>query len=63
MIGMWRHTKEIGKNWFTHLLGAFKIALIRQVGVIRCFLHGVIPDLDTQCAQSTVAKVNDLVNR
>ena len=44
---MWKHPKAVGKNWFTHLLGALKIAIILQIGVIRCVIHAFIPDVDT----------------
>lgn len=54
---MWKHPKAVGKNWFTHLLGAWKMALIFQLGAIRCIVHGLIPDIDTECAQQTARKV------
>ena len=39
------------------------MALIFQIGVIRCIVHGVIPDIDIECAQSTAKKalnINDV---
>ncbi len=54
---MWKHPRAVGKNWFTHLLGAWKMAIIFQVGVFRCLFHGLVPDIDIECAQNTADKV------
>ncbi len=54
---MWKHPKSIGKNYFTHLFGAIKIALIFQIGALRCLFHAFVPDVDIECAQTIVAKV------
>jgi hypothetical protein len=51
------HLKEINKGYFSHLFGAWKMAGIFLVGAIRCIIHGLIPDLDTTCAQDTAKKV------
>jgi hypothetical protein len=61
LITMWKHPKAVGKNWFTHLLGALKIAIILQIGVIRCVIHAFIPDVDAECAQSTVERVQSRI--
>ncbi len=61
LIIMWKHPKAVGKNWFTHLLGALKIAIILQIGVIRCVIHAFIPDVDAECAQSTVQRVQSRI--
>tara|TARA_Y100000748_G_scaffold68251_1_gene55606 strand:- start:270 stop:563 length:294 start_codon:yes stop_codon:yes gene_type:complete len=52
------HLKEINKGYFSHLFGAWKMAGFFALGAIRCIIHGVIPDLDTTCAQDTAKRVN-----
>ncbi len=52
------HLKKIGKSYFSHLFGAWKMAVFFALGAIRCIIHGVIPDVDTTCAQDTVKRVN-----
>jgi hypothetical protein len=58
---LWKHPKEVGKNWFTHLLGAWKMALIFQIGVFRCLIHGLIPDFDLKSGTNTANKVLGIV--
>mgnify|MGYP006088555267 FL=1 len=52
------HLKEIGKGYFSHLFGAWKMAVIFLIGAVRCVFHGLIPNMDTKCAQNTANKVN-----
>lgn len=52
------HLKEIGKGYFSHLFGAWKMAVIFLIGAVRCIFHGLIPNMDTKCAQNTANKVN-----
>ena len=52
------HLKEINKGYFSHLFGAWKMAGFFLLGAIRCIIHGVIPDVDTTCAQDTAKRVN-----
>ena len=52
------HLKEIDKGYFSHLFGACKMAAFFVLGAIRCIIHGVIPDVDTTCAQDTAKRVN-----
>ena len=52
------HLKEINKGNFSHLYGAWKMAGFFLLGAIRCIIHGVIPDVDTTCAQDTAKRVN-----
>ena len=52
------HLKDIGKGYFSHLIGAWKMAGFFAIGTIRCLIHGIIPNLDTECAQNTAKKVN-----
>ena len=52
------HLKEIDKGYFSHLFGAWKMAGFFLLGAIRCIIHGVIPDVDTICAQDTAKRVN-----
>ena len=52
------HLKEIDKGYFSHLFGAWKMAGFFLLGSIRCIIHGVIPDVDTTCAQDTAKRVN-----
>ena len=52
------HLKEISKGYFSHLFGAWKMAVFFALGAIRCIIHGVIPDVDTTCAQDTAKRVN-----
>ncbi|HIF46220.1 MAG TPA: hypothetical protein EYQ73_05425 [Candidatus Poseidoniales archaeon] len=56
---IWKHPKAVGKNWLTHLMGAWKMAVIFQIGVFRCIIHGLIPDFDIKAATNTAAKVVD----
>jgi hypothetical protein len=58
---IWKHPKSVGKNWFTHLLGAWKMAFIFQIGVFRCIIHGLIPDIDIDAATNTAAHVVDII--
>ena len=50
------HLKEINKGYFPHMFGAWKMAGFFILGAIRCIIHGVIPDVDTTCAQDTAKK-------
>ena len=52
------HLKEINKGYFSHLFGAWKMAGVFILGAIRCIIHGIIPDVDTTCAQDTAKRVN-----
>ncbi len=54
---IWKHPSSVGKNWFTHLFDAWKLSLWFMLGAFRCFIHGLIPDIDTECAQNTASKV------
>ncbi|MGY8755092.1 MAG: DUF6356 family protein [Candidatus Poseidoniales archaeon] len=58
---IWKHPKAIGKNWFTHLLGAWKMAAIFQMGAIRCIVHGLIPDFDINAATNTAAAATEII--
>jgi hypothetical protein len=52
------HLADVEKGYFSHLIGAWKYAAIFFIGSIRCIIHGVIPAVDTECAQSTAKKVD-----
>lgn len=51
------HLADIEKGYFSHLFGAWKFAVIFFFGAIRCVIHGLIPNFDTECAQETAKKV------
>ena len=55
------HLKAINKGYFSHLFGAWKMAVFFALGAIRCIIHGVIPDIDTTCAQDTTKRVNAII--
>ena len=58
------HLKDVKMNYFTHLFGAWKFTIIFIFGAFRCFIHGLIPNVDTECAQNTAKKVlNDIESR
>jgi hypothetical protein len=52
------HLKDIGKGYFAHLFDAWKMSFIFLIGAVRCIFHGLIPNMDTKCAQNTANKVN-----
>jgi len=51
------HLADVEKGYFSHLIGAWKMAAIFFIGSIRCIIHGFIPAVDAECAQSTAKKV------
>ncbi|MDE0557088.1 MAG: DUF6356 family protein [Candidatus Poseidoniaceae archaeon] len=51
------HLADVEKGYLSHLIGAWKMAAIFFIGSIRCIIHGVIPAVDTECAQSTAKKI------
>jgi len=58
------HLKDVKKNYFTHLFGAWKAAILFLFGAFRCFVHGLIPNVDTECAQNTAKKaLGDIESR
>lgn len=60
-IMVWKHPKSVGKNWFTHLIGAWTMAFHFQIAVFRCIIHGLIPDIDINCATNTANKVLGII--
>jgi hypothetical protein len=52
------HLKDVQKGYLSHLLGAWKFSLIFLFGAVRCIIHGIIPNFDTECAQDTAKKVD-----
>ncbi|MCS5533912.1 MAG: DUF6356 family protein [Candidatus Poseidoniaceae archaeon] len=51
------HLTDIQKGYFSHLFGAWKLAFIFSFGAVRCIIHGLIPNFDKECGQSTAKKV------
>jgi|TARA_B110000438_G_C15796086_1_gene642908 hypothetical protein len=51
------HLKDIQKGYFAHLYGAWKMAFFFVFGALRCIIHGLLPNFDTECAQETAGRV------
>tara|TARA_X000001036_G_scaffold93195_1_gene85710 strand:- start:11946 stop:12161 length:216 start_codon:yes stop_codon:yes gene_type:complete len=52
------HLKDINKSYFSHLIGAWKMAFWFILGGFRLIIHGLIPNLDTEAGQDTVNHYN-----
>ena len=48
------HLADIDKSYFSHLLGAWKMAFWFTLGAFRLIIHGLIPNFDTEAGQDTV---------
>ncbi|MBL6744166.1 MAG: hypothetical protein ISP83_07290 [Candidatus Poseidonia sp.] len=48
------HLADINKSYFSHLVGAWKMAFWFALGSVRLIIHGIIPDVDQHAGQRTV---------
>ena len=55
------HLKDSNTSYFKHLFTAWKLAFTFFIGSIRCLMHGIIPEIDIECARNTVSKANNVL--
>lgn len=48
------HLADINKSYFSHMLGAWKMAFWFAFGAFRLILHGILPNFDQHAGQNTV---------
>ena len=48
------HLADINKSYFSHLIGAWKMAFWFTLGGFRLIIHGLIPNFDTEAGKNTV---------
>jgi hypothetical protein len=48
------HLADIDKSYFSHLVGAWKMAFWFALGSVRLILHGFLPNVDVDAGQKTV---------
>jgi hypothetical protein len=48
------HLADIDKSYFSHLLGAWKMAFWFILGGFRLIVHGILPNIDTKAGQDIV---------
>ena len=48
------HLADINKSYFTHLVGAWKMACWFALGAERLIIHGLLPNVDVEAGQKTV---------
>jgi len=48
------HLADINKSYFSHLIGAWKMAFWFTLGGVRLIIHGLIPNFDIRAGQDTV---------
>lgn len=48
------HLADIDKSYFSHLVGAWKMAFWFALGSVRLIVHGILPNFDEDAGQKTV---------
>mgnify|MGYP006169379257 CR=1 FL=1 len=48
------HLADTNNSYFSHLIGAWKMAFWFILGGFRLIIHGVLPNFDTNAGQKTV---------
>lgn len=54
-----KHPKEVGMNYFTHMIFAFKVSLKTFYMGIVSFIHAFFPFLFTKTTSTMIKKMND----
>lgn len=56
-----QHPKEVGLNYFTHMLFAFSVVGKLVLGTIACFIHAFLPFLFTHTTSGIVKNLHSKI--
>jgi hypothetical protein len=58
-----KHLQEQNETYFQHMLAAWKICVILNILLLKCFIHSILPFLFTSAVSSKIECLIELTSR